>query len=38
MNSIINFTLKNKFAVWLLTIMLTVTGIYAGLNIKIIKG
>ncbi|GGE82670.1 efflux RND transporter permease subunit [Priestia taiwanensis] len=35
MNSIINFTLKNKFAVWLLTIMLTVTGIYAGLNIKL---
>jgi hydrophobic/amphiphilic exporter-1 (mainly G- bacteria), HAE1 family len=34
-NSIINFTLKNKFAVWLLTIMITATGIYAGLNIKL---
>jgi hydrophobic/amphiphilic exporter-1 (mainly G- bacteria), HAE1 family len=35
MNSIINFTLKNKFAVWLLTIMITITGIYAGMNIKL---
>lgn len=34
MNSIINFVLKNKFAVWLMTIIVTVAGIYAGLNMK----
>jgi hydrophobic/amphiphilic exporter-1 (mainly G- bacteria), HAE1 family len=31
----INFSLKNKVAVWLLTIMVVVTGIYAGTNMKL---
>ncbi|MFD2214723.1 efflux RND transporter permease subunit [Metabacillus endolithicus] len=35
MNSIINFVLKNKFAVWLLTIIITVAGLYSGLNMKL---
>ncbi|MBO1582035.1 MULTISPECIES: efflux RND transporter permease subunit [Bacillus] len=35
MNKIINFSLKNKFAVWLLTIIVTVAGIYSGLNMKL---
>ncbi|MED1268546.1 efflux RND transporter permease subunit [Bacillus mycoides] len=35
MNKIINFTLKNKFAVWLLTIIVTIAGIYSGLNMKL---
>ncbi|CAM4078353.1 Swarming motility protein SwrC [Bacillus manliponensis] len=35
MNKIINFSLKNKFAVWLLTIMVTISGIYAGTNMKL---
>ncbi len=35
MNKIINFSLKNKFAVWLLTIIVTITGIYSGLNMKL---
>lgn len=35
MNKIINFSLKNKFAVWLLTIFVTITGIYSGLNMKL---
>ncbi|PRR90996.1 Swarming motility protein SwrC [Bacillus atrophaeus] len=34
MNHIINFILKNKFAVWLMTIIVTVAGLYAGLNMK----
>ncbi|OYN67316.1 efflux RND transporter permease subunit [Bacillus safensis] len=34
MNSIINFVLKNKFAVWLMTIIVTVAGLYAGLSMK----
>lgn len=34
MNSIINFVLKNKFAVWLMTIIVTVAGLYFGLNMK----
>lgn len=34
MNPIINFVLKNKFAVWLMTIIVTVAGLYAGLNMK----
>ncbi len=29
MNHIINFVLKNKFAVWLMTIIVTVAGLYA---------
>lgn len=35
MNSIINFVLKNKFAVWLMTLVITVAGITAGLNMKL---
>ncbi len=35
MNKIINFSLKNKFAVWLLTIIVTTAGIYSGLNMKL---
>ncbi|WP_028543807.1 efflux RND transporter permease subunit [Paenibacillus taiwanensis] len=35
MNSLINFTLKNKFAVWLLTIIVTVAGLYSGMNMKL---
>ena len=35
MNSIINFVLKNKFAVWLLTIVITVAGITAGTQMKL---
>ncbi|WP_442604178.1 efflux RND transporter permease subunit [Paenibacillus sp. KN14-4R] len=34
MRGIINFSLNNKFALWLLTIMVTVAGLYAGLNMK----
>ncbi|MGE6486766.1 efflux RND transporter permease subunit [Paenisporosarcina sp. NPDC076898] len=35
MNHIINFVLKNKFAVWLMTIVITVAGITAGLQMKL---
>ncbi|MFJ6412419.1 efflux RND transporter permease subunit [Terribacillus saccharophilus] len=35
MRKFINFSLKNKVAVWLLTIMVVVTGIYAGTNMKL---
>jgi hydrophobic/amphiphilic exporter-1 (mainly G- bacteria), HAE1 family len=35
MDKIINFSLKNKFAVWLLTIIVTVAGLYSGLNMKL---
>ncbi|PLR78171.1 Swarming motility protein SwrC [Bacillus sp. V3-13] len=35
MNKIINFSLKNKFAVWLLTIIITVAGLYSGLHMKL---
>ncbi|MEN8698824.1 efflux RND transporter permease subunit [Bacillus infantis] len=34
MKSIIQFSLKNKFAVWLLTIIITAAGLYSGLNMK----
>jgi len=34
MKSIIKFSLRNKFAVWLLTIIVTVTGLYSGLTMK----
>ncbi|MDC3424050.1 efflux RND transporter permease subunit [Aquibacillus sp. 3ASR75-11] len=34
MKKIINFSLNNKFAIWILTIMVTVAGLYAGLNMK----
>ncbi|ENQ3107549.1 hydrophobic/amphiphilic exporter-1, HAE1 family [Bacillus sp. 491mf] len=35
MNKIINFSLNNKFAVWLLTIIITIAGIYSGLRMKL---
>ncbi|MFP7171110.1 efflux RND transporter permease subunit [Terribacillus sp. 7520-G] len=35
MRKFINFSLKNKVAVWLLTIMVVATGIYAGTNMKL---
>lgn len=34
MKSIINFSLNNKFAVWLLTIMVVIAGLFAGLSMK----
>lgn len=34
LNGLINFTLKNKFAVWLLTIIITFGGLYAGTQMK----
>lgn len=34
MKSIINFSLNNKFAIWLLTIMVTIAGLYSGLTMK----
>jgi HAE1 family hydrophobic/amphiphilic exporter-1 len=35
MNRIINFSLKNKFAVWLITIIITAAGLYSGLHMKL---
>jgi HAE1 family hydrophobic/amphiphilic exporter-1 len=35
MNRIINFSLKNKFAVWLITLIITAAGLYSGLNMKL---
>ncbi|WP_034761116.1 efflux RND transporter permease subunit [Rossellomorea vietnamensis] len=35
MNSIINFVLKNKFAVWLMTIIVIIAGLYSGFNMKL---
>ncbi|MGW8429246.1 efflux RND transporter permease subunit [Peribacillus simplex] len=34
MNSIIKFSLKNKLAIWLLTIIIVAAGLYSGLNMK----
>ncbi|WP_342752988.1 efflux RND transporter permease subunit [Shouchella clausii] len=34
MKSIIQFSMSNKFAVWLLTVMLTVFGLYAGMTMN----
>lgn len=34
MKSIIRFSMNNPFALWLLTIMVTVAGLYAGMNMK----
>lgn len=34
MKSIIKFSLDNKFAVWILTLIVTAAGLYAGLNMK----
>jgi hydrophobic/amphiphilic exporter-1 (mainly G- bacteria), HAE1 family len=35
MKKVIQFSLKNKFAVWLLTIIITIAGLYSGLNMKL---
>ncbi|WP_062232795.1 efflux RND transporter permease subunit [Fictibacillus sp. FJAT-27399] len=35
MSSIIRFCLKNKFAVWLLTLLVVAAGLYSGLNMKL---
>ncbi|WP_269409872.1 efflux RND transporter permease subunit [Lentibacillus daqui] len=34
MKRIINFALNNKFAIWILTILVVVTGLYSGMNMK----
>ncbi len=34
MKSIINFSLNNKFAIWILTIIITFGGLYAGMNMN----
>lgn len=34
LNSIITFALKNKLAIWLLTIIIVTAGLYSGLNMK----
>lgn len=34
MRSLIRFSTKNKFAIWLLTLMVSAAGLYAGLNMK----
>ncbi|OPA79465.1 Swarming motility protein SwrC [Paenibacillus selenitireducens] len=34
MKSIIRFSLNNKFAIWILTIIVTVAGLYAGMTMK----
>ena len=34
MNALVNFVLKNKLAVWLLTIIVTVAGLYSGTRMK----
>ncbi|MCQ6276800.1 efflux RND transporter permease subunit [Bacillus sp. V3B] len=34
MKGLVNFVLKNKLAVWLLTIIITVSGIYSGIQMK----
>ncbi|ASN03566.1 efflux RND transporter permease subunit [Virgibacillus necropolis] len=34
MKQIINFSLNNKLAIWILTIMVVVAGLYSGLNMK----
>lgn len=34
MKKIIDFSLNNKFAIWILTIMVVVAGLYAGLTMK----
>jgi len=34
MKSIINFSLNNKFAIWILTIIITAAGLFAGVSMK----
>lgn len=35
MKRIIDFSMNNKFAIWLMTILITAAGLYAGLNMKL---
>lgn len=35
MKSIVNFVMRNKLAVWLLTIIITVAGLYSGTRMKL---
>lgn len=35
MKSIVNFVMKNKLAVWLLTLIITVAGLYSGTRMKL---
>lgn len=35
MKKIIQFSIKNKFAVWLLTLLIVASGLYSGLNMKL---
>ncbi|MBN8235439.1 efflux RND transporter permease subunit [Halobacillus kuroshimensis] len=35
MKKIIDFSMNNKFAVWLMTIIITAAGLYSGLNMKL---
>ncbi|ASK61210.1 Swarming motility protein SwrC [Virgibacillus phasianinus] len=34
MKKIINFSINNKFAIWILTIIVVIAGLYSGLNMK----
>ncbi|MBO9610104.1 MAG: efflux RND transporter permease subunit, partial [Paenibacillaceae bacterium] len=34
MKSIINFSLNNKFAIWIMTMIVVVAGLYSGMNMK----
>ncbi|MFD2209683.1 efflux RND transporter permease subunit [Virgibacillus halophilus] len=34
MKQVINFALNNKFAIWILTILVVITGLYSGLHMK----
>lgn len=34
MKGIINFSLNNKFAIWIMTIIVTIAGLFSGLNMK----
>ena len=35
MKSIVNFVMKNKLAVWLLTFIITAAGLYSGTQMKL---
>ncbi|UOQ45226.1 efflux RND transporter permease subunit [Halobacillus salinarum] len=35
MKGIINFSMNNKFAIWLMTIIIAAAGLYSGLNMKL---
>lgn len=34
MKSVIGFSLKNKFALWMITIIVVVAGLYSGMTMK----